>query len=151
MRVLILKLAALGDVVMALPMITAAKSLADDVHITWVCGRAVAPLLRRFTAIDRLVVVDEKALFLGKRREKVAAVIDVWRQLGLAHYDLAVVGNFDHRYQLLLKTVRADVFRAFRRDRRPHPISGRHHCNEYVRLITGVEGPCARRRNLCWN
>lgn len=145
MRVLILKLAALGDVVMALPMITAAKSRAADVHITWVCGRAVAPLLTRFAAIDRLVVVDERALFRGRGVEKMVAILATWRQLGFAHYDLAVVGNADRRYRLLLKFVRANVFRTFRRDGRPQPLAGRHHSDEYVRLITSVEGPHARR------
>lgn len=148
MRVLILKLAAIGDVVMALPMVTAAKALSEDVHITWVCGRTVAPLLRRVPAINRLIVVDEQSLFRGGKTAKVAAVFAAWRQLYFAHYNLVILGNADWRYRLLLKPVRADVFRSFRRDGRPHPLPGRHHSDEYVRLITDVDGPFAPRFDL---
>jgi len=148
MRILILKLAAIGDVIMALPMVTAAKAMAADVHITWICGETVAPLLKRVPAINRLIVVDERTLFRGGAAARAAAVFAVWRQLGLSHFDLVAMGNADRRYSLLLKSTRGDVFRSFRREGRPHPLPGRQHSDEYVRLITGVDGPSAPRFDL---
>jgi hypothetical protein len=60
--VLIVKLAAIGDVVMALPMVTALRSAESGTRITWLCGATVAPLLRCVDGIDELVVVEDVAV-----------------------------------------------------------------------------------------
>src|SRR6266498_3406461 len=65
--VLIVKLAAIGDAVMALPMITACRAADPATRITWLCGATVAPLLRCVEGIDELVVVDDVAVLAGTR------------------------------------------------------------------------------------
>ncbi len=51
--VLIVKLAAVGDVVMALPMVTALRAEDPDIRITWMCGRKAAPLVRLVEGSER--------------------------------------------------------------------------------------------------
>ena len=50
---LIVKLAAVGDVVMALPMVTALRAEDPDIRITWMCGRKAAPLVRLVEGVER--------------------------------------------------------------------------------------------------
>ena len=69
-RYLIVKIAAIGDVIMAIPMIDAIRKQDAASHITWICGRSVVPLLQKFP-IDRLIVVDESKLLSGSKVEKI--------------------------------------------------------------------------------
>ena len=55
-RILILKEGALGDVLRTTPVLRALAAGADPIHVTWVAGRAVAPLLADHPRIDRLLV-----------------------------------------------------------------------------------------------
>jgi ADP-heptose:LPS heptosyltransferase len=63
--VLIVKLAAIGDVAMALPMIAALRSNAPETRITWLCGRIAAPLVRCVDGVEDVVVTDETAVLAG--------------------------------------------------------------------------------------
>lgn len=47
-KYLIIKLSAIGDVIMAMPMVTKIREEEPDSHITWICGKTVYPLLNQF-------------------------------------------------------------------------------------------------------
>lgn len=57
-RVLIIKLWALGDVLMATPLIDALRSANPNVRITWVVDASHAELLRGHPGIDELIPLD---------------------------------------------------------------------------------------------
>lgn len=136
--VLIVKLAAIGDVVMALPMVTAIRSLAPDCRITWLAGQTSAPLLSHVTAIDEIVAVDDRAILAGSTARKAAAVATAWRLLAGRSFDLVLVAHSDARYQRLAQTVRSAERRWLgQRSPRPGLLPGRNHTAEYVRLVTG--------------
>jgi len=54
-------LAAIGDVIMALPMMHAICAAFPDVRIAWMCGRTIAPLFRRVEGIDEVIALNEVA------------------------------------------------------------------------------------------
>jgi heptosyltransferase-2 len=129
---LIVKLAAIGDVVMALPMVTALREMAPECRITWLAGQTSAPLLSHVAA------VDDRAILAGSTARKAAAVAAAWRMLAGRSFDLVLIAHSDARYQRLAQTVRSPERRWLgRRSPRPGLLPGRNHTAEYVRLVTG--------------
>ena len=57
-KILIIKLAAMGDVLRTTPLLRALKSQDPNCHITWVADRASIPLLQGNPMIDRLLPMD---------------------------------------------------------------------------------------------
>ena len=55
-RVLVLKIGALGDVLRTTPVLRGLTEGADPVHVTWLTGESVAPLLEGHPRIDQLWV-----------------------------------------------------------------------------------------------
>lgn len=137
---LIVKLAAIGDVVMALPMVTALRATAPDCRITWLAGRTSAPLLSHVAEIEEVVAIDDRAILAGSTASKAAAVASAWRVLAGRSFDLVLVAHSDARYQRLAQTVRSSDRRWLgQRAPRPGLLPGRNHTAEYVRLVTGED------------
>jgi heptosyltransferase-2 len=146
---LIVKIAAIGDVVMALPMLSAICGNHPEASITWVCGNVAEPILRRFSEIDELIVVDEKKLIAGNVVEKILALLALWLKLWGRRFDFVLTGHADRRYRLLTVPVRAETRRSFSHTGRRWPVPGRYHADEYVRLVTGIDsGKSPRARML---
>lgn len=61
-RILIVKLAALGDVLRTTPLLAGLKRVHPQSHITWVAEREAVPLLQNNPWIDRLLPFDFPAL-----------------------------------------------------------------------------------------
>src|SRR5271156_3411749 len=77
-RVLLVKLGAIGDVLMLLP---AARRLYErGAEVDWVCGAVVAPLLAMYPWVNR-IVVDERQLFQQGKAGQVKALGKLWRRL----------------------------------------------------------------------
>ena len=141
-RILIVKLAAIGDVVMALPMVEALRKIHPESKITWVCGETVSPLLNKIAGIDEIISLDERQLLSGPVIQRIFQLASIWIKLFGRRYDLVLTGHADPRYFLLSLTTIARERRRFSHYRkRPFPLPGRHHTDEYVRLATGKEGP----------
>lgn len=148
MRVLIVKIGALGDVVMALPMVDALRSKYPNVSISWVCGRSVASLVQATGSVDELIVVDDARL-LGRERAKYLEAARVWLKLAGRKFDLVLIGHRDRRYRILVSGVRARQRRSLTRlAERQFPIPGRYYGHEHVRLSVEAEGPQVRPRSL---
>lgn len=146
--VLVVKIAAIGDVVMALPMVTAVRERAPQARLAWLCGRTVAPLLRRVQGIDETIVVDDVRLLAGSRLDRARVVAGAWLALRGRRFDAVYVAHTDPRYRLLARGARAGTLRALDgTGLRAGPLPGRHHADEYVRLVTGLDdhraAPCA--------
>ena len=141
--VLIVKFGQIGDVIMAIPAVYDLHL--QGFHIQWVCGKAVYPLLCRYVWIDA-VAVDELALLLGSPRRRLLEAIHLWRQVCRSRYDLAVILYYDWRYRLLFAPMRARRVIALSHSRRATAIvSGRHHTDEYRRILLGDPDGCRDR------
>jgi heptosyltransferase-2 len=137
---LIVKLAAIGDVVMALPMVTALRAADPDVRITWMCGRKAAPLVRLVEGVSEVVSVDEAAMLAGSRFAQVVAVMAAWRRVGARRFDSVYIAHSDARYRVLAWPIRAKTWRWLGGTARTRGIvPGRAHTDEYVRLVTGLD------------
>lgn len=138
--VLIVKLAAIGDVVMALPMVSAVRAARPGARITWMCGASVAPLLGSVDGVDECLVVNERALLAGSTLEKLAAVLGTWIRIGGRRFDEVYVAHSDPRYRFLAAPVIASCRRSLGGDRTHRALVNRRtHTDEYVRLVTGLD------------
>jgi heptosyltransferase-2 len=131
-KVLIIKLSALGDAVMASSLLAALRSrYGEDIHITWLAGSEISELVALYKGVDKLWTVDNALLargFFGR----VKFVLSVWKLLFAKRYDLAIIAHSNSRYWIL-------SYSAFCRKRvhfggRSGPIPGRYHAAEYARL-----------------
>jgi heptosyltransferase-2 len=100
-RVLVLKLAALGDVLRTTPILRALHEGGDGVRVTWVVGPEAVPLLRDHPRIDRLLVPGW----------------DASERLAVEHFDLVLSLDKDPYSTALATRVSATERRGFGRDR----------------------------------
>ncbi len=139
-RALILKLGAIGDVVMALPAVRLLYEA--GMQIDWVCGRAVRPLLECYSWLH-LMPCDDRAILVGTLAERVSSISALWRLIGWRRYDLCATLYYEPRYKLLTQPVRAGKKLMLSRGSRENLlISGRNHADEYARLLLQREDTC---------
>ena len=92
LRILIVKLGSIGDIVHTLPALAAAReALGAGAEISWVVERGAAEILRDNPLVDRLIVIDTKAL----RRwpvsgETLSATRRQLRRLRASAFDLTI-------------------------------------------------------------
>jgi heptosyltransferase-2 len=140
--ILIVKIGAIGDVVMSLAMLPWLRKQYPDARISWICGKTVAPLIEQTGMVDEIIEVSEVELFAGSFRQKIASLLKLWKKLFLKKFDLVLTAHPDPRYRLISLCVRAKVKRSWdRRSKRINPVPGRYHAREYLRLAAGREGP----------
>src|ERR1035437_8071219 len=139
-KTLVVKLGAIGDVVMALPILDSIWKADAEEHVEWLVGRVAAPILESITDprfhIHR---IDERALFKGSMGERLKVVLRTWWDLGLARFDRILILNSDSRYAILPLLCRGS--REWFRNGGKHraAVPGRHHSVEYVRLLSGLD------------
>jgi lipopolysaccharide heptosyltransferase I len=91
MRILIVKLGSIGDIVHTLPALAAIRKAMPDAKISWVVEHRASEILRDNPIIDRLIVVDTKALRRGLvSGETLRAPRQQLRQLRASAFDLAL-------------------------------------------------------------
>ena len=132
-RALIVKLGAIGDVVMVIP---AAHALHQSGYeIDWLCGEVVAPVLRLYPWVH-VIAVDERRLLSMGKVEAVRLLAEVWRKLAGRGYELCATLYYDRRYRLLTLPVRTGRrIRLSNTDRATRLLPGRHHSDEYIRIL----------------
>ena len=140
-HILIVKIGAIGDVVMALPLLPYLKKKYPEAKISWLCGASVAGILQETGMVDTLVVVNEKSLINGSAPEKVSAILKAWKQTAFQRYDLVVYGYFADAYRILFLPAFVGKMHRFSRKQQDRiiPIPGRHHSFEYLRLAAGTD------------
>ena len=132
---LIVKIAAIGDVIMALPMAVEIKRRYPDSHITWICGKSVKSIVE-MAPVDEVITLNKKKLLTGSKTEKIIEVIKAWKKIGFRHFDQIAIGHADPRYQILTKLTLANKITSFNHTiGKTWPIPSRHHTDEYVRLV----------------
>lgn len=143
LRILIVKLHAIGDVVMALPMVTALRKRWPRARITWLSGETVAPLVRLLGDVEVIAINDAK-LFHGSPAERISQIARAWKMLLGRRFDLILTAYADPRYRLLTLSARGKERRKTNRgEGRWWAVAGRYQADEYVRLATNIDGPDA--------
>jgi len=133
-RALILKLGAIGDVIMAIP---AAHQLHLAGHaVDWVCGPAVLPILQLYPWINP-IPADDRAILTGSLPSRLRAISALWRTLRRrGTYSLIATLYYDPRYRILALPIRADrKFQLSTTDRTCRILPGRRHTDEFARLL----------------
>jgi heptosyltransferase-2 len=132
-RTLLIKLGAIGDVIMLLPAAHALHLKGHTIH--WVCNRTVLPLLQLYPWIHP-IPADEPALLKGSFTAKLRALLPLWRTLARLRYDQVFTLYYDPRYRLIALPVRAPVrITLSHKDRALQLLPGRHHTDEYARIL----------------
>lgn len=140
MEILIVKIGAIGDAVMALGAAQWVKTTYPEARITWLGGEKIVPLLQCTNVIEQIVAVNEKDLFGDSRIGALKALLGVWITLLGKVFDLAVIGHKDWRYRLLvLSSLRRETRMLGRMRDRLIPVPGRYHGDEYLRLVNGED------------
>ena len=107
-------------------------------QVDWVCGTAVAPLLRLYPWIN-VLPVDDARLLRGSSMQRIAAVFAFWRRFTGTRYDLCATLYYDSRYRLLTLPLRAArKLRLSHTDRATRLLPGRSHASEYLRVLTSA-------------
>lgn len=139
-KVLLVKFGAIGDVIMLIPAAHLLHQQGAEVH--WLCGPAVAPLLRCYPWIH-IHVADDRALLRASSAERARALLVLWRQLLGQRFDLVATLYYDPRYRLLTMPVRAGRrLLLSRSDRQLQLIPDRHHTDEFARILLGWHDTC---------
>lgn len=93
-RILIIRLSALGDVVMASGLIPALREVAPQAHIAWLVEPAAAPLLRHNPRLDDVIVLPRgEWQALWRARRPIALLRSVWAfrcELRARRFDVAI-------------------------------------------------------------
>ncbi len=108
-RILVVRVGALGDTLMATPVAKAIKSLHPDWEIDFLCSAMAAPLLLRNPDIGRVHVLRGRNLPYWVSPEKLGLV----RRIRLASYRFAVLLESAPRYRLLLEKAGVGEIRGF--------------------------------------
>ena len=95
MKILFIKLSAIGDVVQTLPALEAIKNIYPDSAIDWVVEEAAADILRDHPLINRLLISRRKTWLRMMRKPSTflrgfREAIGFFRELRSAHYDIAI-------------------------------------------------------------
>jgi len=90
MKVLIVKVSALGDVVHALPVLGHLHAATPGVEVDWLVERSFAPLLEGHPLVHRVITLDTKAWRTAGSAASLKGGLSVLRQLRSAHYDVAI-------------------------------------------------------------
>jgi heptosyltransferase II len=146
-NILIVKIGAIGDVVMALPVVPEIRNKHPKARITWLCGQQVEPLLKNISGIDRLISIEEKGLFSQGFSGKLKTIGSVWRKLAGETFDLVLYYYHSPLYKVLFFPARIREMRGFGALGQGNqlPVPGRHHSLEYIQAFSGQEGPYAFR------
>lgn len=136
-RALIMKFGQIGDVIMAIPAVSALH--ARGFEIDWLCGHAARPLLECYSWI-RVIPVDDNAILRGGLLERVRAIARLWASMLTTRYDLSATLYYDRRFHLLAFPVRARrrVILS-RKSRTSTLLAGRRHTDEYMRILLQYE------------
>lgn len=88
-RIALLKPSSLGDIIHALPVLTALRQRYPHAHITWIVNRAYAPLLHGHRDLDDILSFDRRASRRGWGRA-VRSSLGFLRALRQRRFDLAI-------------------------------------------------------------
>jgi len=145
-KALIVKFGQIGDVIMAIPAVRSLYDQGFEIH--WVCGQAVQPLLECYSWIT-LIPVNDRGILLGGFLERAKHIASLWAKVAFGGYDLCATLYYDRRFHLLTLPIRAEEKIALSgHSRATSLLAGRHHTDEYLRVLLGAADNCREQSCL---
>jgi heptosyltransferase-1 len=153
LRILIVRTSAMGDVVHALPVLTALRRHFPEARIGWVVEEAMAPVLEGHPDLDERITVRlrhwGKEPFSGRTRRELGAFLSALRRFS-ADVTLDLMGN--HKAGAIARLSRSGrrigAARPSRREpssalwiNRPVATRGTHAVDRMLSLLDGLEVP----------
>jgi heptosyltransferase II len=140
-KLLFVKLGAIGDVAQAAVALSEYRRRSPDLHLTWVVGHRVRSLAESFNVADRVISLNDDGLYSGSRITQVSTLVRCAVSLASsAKYDRIVTAYADWRYGLLTACMRSGSRERFRSlSHRPSPLQQRSRVHEYWRLLSGMD------------
>lgn len=138
MKILFIKLGAIGDVVQSAVAVKAFRARNPGCGLDWVVGAQTQELVRAFGVADNVIVVDDAGLYAPSLAGKLKALVRAIRVVARpVRYDKVVVAYVDRRYRhLALGISSGEVVSFDRNGARPSPINHRSRVHEYWRLLS---------------
>ena len=140
-KFLIIRLAGVGDVVMASTLARRLRAHSPTAHIAWLCGTTAAPLVGQFQDVDEVIAVDERRLLVGDSVSRLQVLVPLWRRLRASRFTRVFLLHADIRYRVLtVPLAGVPVVSQSRRDAHVamNPIPGRYLGDEFARLMDGL-------------
>ncbi len=141
-RILIIRLAAIGDVVMASSLARRVRDETPGAHISWLCGETVAQLVEEFADVDEVISIDDRALLTGNAGERAKALMPALRRLRAGKFTRVYLLHPDVRYRVLtIPLGSVPVIASTRHEAHGamNPVPGRYLGDEFARLMDGLE------------
>lgn len=144
-KILIVKIGAIGDVIMTLPVLKAIRSkYGKDTKITWIVGEISEPIIKEFD-IDEVITVKESDLFGKGIIKKIKAIGRIWIKIFSEKYDDVFCFYNDWKYLILTCVVSLKP----KRMKDISIIPGRQLSDEYVRLVLGKSEIKKEEKSFC--
>ncbi len=129
-----MKFGQIGDVIMAIPAVRLLYEQGYTIH--WACGKAARPLLETYDWIS-VIPVDDRSILRGSIFERIKGAAYFWMKVLPKRYDLCATLYYDRRFHLLTLPIRGRRIRLSHDARASELIAGRHHTDEYARVLLG--------------
>jgi heptosyltransferase-2 len=143
MRILFVKLGAIGDIIQSAIALTAYRKRFPATGIDWITGDALVPFVETTGIADRVIGVDEAALIAGSVVARTWTLARAIARLSVrcpGRYDGIYTAYLDQRSRVLTLGIRARIHRTLGdRNRRPNYLVHRNRVHEYWRLLTAQD------------
>ena len=139
MKIVFVKLGAIGDIIQAAAALWQFRSENPDAHICWVAGKQVVDLIHTTGIANEVIEIDDKSLLVGTVFNRIIGLFKAITALVKKgqYYDLIIKAYTDWRYTLLSIGVLSRSRRRFIKHSSNFSInSGRNRTFEYWRLFS---------------
>lgn len=135
-KALIIKLGAIGDIVMTIPAVRALYEQGFQIH--WVCGKSVRGLLECYSWI-KPIPVDDASILKGSPLRRAINILGLWNHLARTKWDLVATLYYDPRYRFLTFPLRSERKVALSNQSRETNLVGvRSYSDEFARIMLGT-------------
>ncbi len=117
MKLLAIRLARLGDVLLLLPALTSLKARFASSHLTLLTGHRCAPIAEMCPAIDEVISIDRVAMRDGPRLVALGQMMRLVRDIRKRHFDVVIDFHSFRETNLLSLLSGAPVRIGMKRDR----------------------------------
>lgn len=100
-KILIIKIGAIGDIIMSLSMLKYLRDISPEMKIYWVCGESVGSLIKFIDDKVIIIPVSEKKLFNKNKLISILELLKLQSRIALRKFDKIIIGYKDFRYKLL--------------------------------------------------
>jgi heptosyltransferase-2 len=154
-RILCLKIAARGDLLLASPAFRWLRENQPQAHITLLVGRSCEDVATHLPYFDEVRPLDDRALFAGSIRERIGAVADLYRLMRAASRQgeaEVLLFHRDWRYAPIAWLARVPRRVGFETPRSArflthgyHAAESSHHVSDYLGLVSLTVPPVERQ------